>query len=46
MVLCLECYAGEVGASFGVKLEEEIVVTRDGPQLVCGYPFDAKFLAA
>ena len=46
MVLCLECYAGEAGASFGVKLEEEIVVTRDGPQLVCGYPFDAKFLAA
>jgi len=23
MVLCLECYAGKVGAPFGVKLEDE-----------------------
>ncbi len=45
MVLCLECYAGEAGAPFGVKLEEEVVVTKDGPRLVCAYPFDAKFLA-
>lgn len=44
MVLCLECYAGEVGAPFGVKLEDQVVVTKDGPQLVCGYPYDAKFL--
>ena len=45
MVLCLECYAGEVGAPFGVKLEDQVVVTKDGAQLVCGYPYDAKFLA-
>ncbi|PWU23386.1 MAG: peptidase M24 [Candidatus Rokuibacteriota bacterium] len=45
MVLCVECYAGEVGAPFGVKLEEQVVVTRNGPQLVCAYPFDAKFLS-
>ena len=44
MVLCLECYAGQVGAPFGVKLEEQVVVTQDGPQLVCAYPFDARFL--
>jgi Xaa-Pro aminopeptidase len=45
MVLCLECYAGEVGAPFGVKLEDQVVVTRDGPHLVCGFPYDRKFLA-
>jgi Xaa-Pro aminopeptidase len=44
MVLCLECYAGEAGAPFGVKLEDEVVVTKDGPRLVCGYPYSAKFL--
>ena len=45
MVLCLECYAGKVGAPFGVKLEEQIVVTRDGPRSVGAYPYDAKLLA-
>ena len=44
MVLCFECYAGEVGAPFGVKLEDQVVVTADGCELVCRYPFDAKLL--
>ena len=44
MVLCLECYAGEVGAPFGVKLEDQVLVTASGPRLVCTYPFDAKLL--
>jgi Xaa-Pro aminopeptidase len=42
MVLCLECYAGEVGGPFGVKLEDEVVVTADGCELVCRYPYDEK----
>jgi Xaa-Pro aminopeptidase len=45
MVLCLECYAGKVGAPFGVKLEEQVVVTRDGPRSVGAYPYDATLLA-
>jgi Xaa-Pro aminopeptidase len=44
MVLCLECYAGKVGAPFGVKLEDQVVITKDGPQLLCTYPFDATLL--
>jgi Xaa-Pro aminopeptidase len=44
MVLCFECYAGEVGGPFGVKLEDQVVVTADGCELVCNYPFDAKLL--
>jgi Xaa-Pro aminopeptidase len=45
MVLCLECYAGQVGAPFGVKLEDQVVVTRDGARLLCTYPYDAKLLS-
>ena len=45
MILCLECYAGKVGAPFGVKLEDQILVTRDGAQLLCTYPYDAKLLS-
>jgi Xaa-Pro aminopeptidase len=45
MVLCLECYAGKVGAPFGVKLEDQVLVTRDGAQLLCTYPYDAKLLS-
>jgi Xaa-Pro dipeptidase len=45
MVLCLECYAGKVGAPFGVKLEDQVLVTRDGAALLCTYPYDAKLLS-
>jgi Xaa-Pro aminopeptidase len=44
MVLCLECYAGKVGAPFGVKLEDQVLVTKDRPKLICAYPYDAKLL--
>jgi len=45
MVLCLECYAGEVGAPFGVKLEDQVLVTDDGCELLCTYPYEEKLLA-
>ncbi len=45
MVLCLECYAGKVGASSGVKLEDQVLVTKDGAKLLCTYPYDAKLLS-
>src|SRR5438445_5239025 len=44
MVLCLECYAGKVGAPFGVKLEDQVLVTRDGARLICTYPYEAKLI--
>jgi Xaa-Pro aminopeptidase len=44
MVLCLECYAGKEGAPFGVKLEDQVLVTRDGAALLCTYPYEAKLL--
>ena len=45
MVLNLECYAGKVGAPFGVKLEDQVVVTASGCELLCTYPYDAKLLS-
>src|SRR2546427_6700602 len=44
MALCLQCYAGKVGAPFGVKLEDQVLVTATGARLVCTYPFEAKLL--
>src|SRR5881409_3344267 len=44
MVLCLECYAGKVGAPFGVKLEEQVLVTADGPRSIGAYPYESKLL--
>jgi Xaa-Pro aminopeptidase len=44
MVLCLECYAGKPGAPFGVKLEDQVLVTNDGARLICAYPYEPKLL--
>jgi Xaa-Pro aminopeptidase len=44
MVLCLECYAGKPGAPYGVKLEDQVLVTAGGPKLICTYPYEAKLL--
>jgi Xaa-Pro dipeptidase len=41
MVLCIELYAGKVGARDGVKLGDVVVVTDDGVRVVVPYPFDA-----
>ena len=44
MVFCLECYAGKDGAPYGVKLEDQVLVTKDGAVPLCTYPFEAKLL--
>ncbi len=44
MVLCLESYVGEVGASFGIKLEDQVLVTPGGPELLVPYPYASAFL--
>ena len=45
MVFCLECYAGKDGAPYGVKLEDQVLVTNDGAIPFSTYPFEAKLLA-
>ncbi|RUV41281.1 aminopeptidase P family protein [Mesorhizobium sp. M1A.T.Ca.IN.004.03.1.1] len=45
MVLCLEAYVGEVGGSCGVKLEDQVLVTKGGCELLVDFPFDDRLSA-
>lgn len=45
MVLCVEVYLGEVGGAEGVKLEDQVLITEDGHELLSRYPFDPKLTA-
>jgi Xaa-Pro aminopeptidase len=40
MVLCIESYIGAVGEKDGVKLEQQVLVTDDGYELLSRYPLD------
>jgi Xaa-Pro aminopeptidase len=44
MALCLECYAGVVGGTCGVKLEDQVLVTSAGAEVLTEYPFDERLL--
>jgi len=44
MVFCLECYAGKDNEAFGVKLEDQVLVTKDGAIALNTYPFEKKLL--
>jgi Xaa-Pro aminopeptidase len=44
MVVSVEFYAGKVGGQDGVKLEDEIWITKDGPVVITLYPFERKLL--
>ena len=43
-VYCLECFAGKDGAPYGVKLEEQVLVTARGGLRLSTYPFEEKLL--
>jgi Xaa-Pro aminopeptidase len=45
MCLCVEAYIGAEGGSEGVKLEQQIVVTEDGYQLLSTFPLEEELLA-
>jgi Xaa-Pro aminopeptidase len=40
MVFALETYAGSQDGTFGVRLEEEVLVTEDGCELLTKFPSD------
>jgi Xaa-Pro aminopeptidase len=44
MVVSVEFYAGEVGGQDGVKLEDEVWISAEGPVILSLYPFDEKLL--
>ncbi|KAM0238867.1 hypothetical protein ACHAP5_008556 [Fusarium lateritium] len=44
MVLSVEAYVGEVGGKDGIKLENQLLVTETGYELLTKYPFEESFL--
>jgi Xaa-Pro aminopeptidase len=45
MVLSVESYIGEKGGKEGVKLEEEVLVTETGVELISCFPFESDLLS-
>jgi len=45
MALCVEAYVGEVGGRDGIKLENQLLVTETGYEVLTHYPFEDSFLA-
>jgi Xaa-Pro aminopeptidase len=44
MVVSVESYIGEKNGREGVKLEEEVLVTEHGPELISRFPFEDELL--
>ena len=44
MVVCIESYVGEQGGHEGVKLEQPIWLSADGPVVLSDYPFELDYL--
>jgi len=44
MTLCVESYIGEEGGHEGVKLEQQLLITQTGTQLLSRFPFEEELL--
>ena len=44
MVMTVESYVGEEGGAEGVKLEDQLVITENGPIVLSRYPFEDSLL--
>ena len=44
MVISIEGLGSKVGGRESVKLEEEVLITANGPELLSRAPFDERFL--
>ncbi|WP_424973806.1 dimethylsulfonioproprionate lyase DddP [Dinoroseobacter sp. S124A] len=44
MVFCVEAVVGEEDGDFCIKLEDQVLVTEDGPENLTSYPFDPALL--
>ena len=44
MVITVESYMGPLGERDGVKLEEQVLVTEDGYEMMSSYPLEADLL--
>ena len=46
MVICVESYMGAVGEPDGVKLEQQVLVTKSGYELLSLFPLEAELMDA
>ena len=44
MIVCIECYAGELGGHEGVKLEQPVWIRESGPELISEFPLEQDYL--
>lgn len=44
MAICVESYIGEEGGAEGIKLEEQVMITENGVELLSTFPFDDRLL--
>ena len=44
MIICVERYVGQPGGPEGVKLEQQIHVTPQGPEVLSHYPLETQLL--
>ena len=44
MVLCVESYVGRWEGGPGVKLEDQVLITADGHEVLSHYPYETEFL--
>jgi len=44
MVMCVETYVGRFTGGPGVKLEEQVLITNNGYELLTNYPFESNLL--
>ena len=45
MVFSVEVYAGKVGGREGVKLEDQVLITESGHEVLSVYPYDQKLMS-
>jgi hypothetical protein len=45
VVLCVESYIGAETGGEGVKLEQQVLLTSQGPELLSAFPFEQSLLA-
>ena len=45
MVICVESYVGAVGERDGVKLEQQVLVTGEGYEMLSGFPLEEDLLS-
>ena len=45
MTVCVESYIGEEGGHEGVKLEQQVLITETGSELLSDFPFEERLLS-